>query len=657
MYLIFRTAVIVFLCTLAGARAAEDVPERLPTTNQTFTTKAAYYWTSQPVANTSQLLTLFCRNCIPGAEGWEDLPLVSVLRDTLGDNLSENDRVTYVWLLSSSQLGVKQKILSAIPFFYWRVGDESKSVGSRDLTPLVNLNAPQHPTMSALSRTLIQWIAFDPLATEFRATSRNFWANQLDYERLHLETAISHLRKAPVSNDSSALTSQELNAVIARLELRKSMLGGLIDDSHAARFGEENSYEEERVRSRNWEVLRQLAEKTGLYFEPMSLAGAKDQHAILWFPMGSSRPTTGVSLKPIWRILNIKDPWKDRRFIKQQHLSYRRAVDENDVLLPEGEEGSKQITVVPLGVYSLNYPRQPLLLVDFRDQSHVRRQEMTQRSINELTVGVIGISHFTNWYYYAGTMLYDAVWARHGAAVNQAARLDCYSQFRAELALDRQLDPALRRELLNRAESLAVNPLAASTTREMEIARARLAQLQSQSGEDGRLAAFLQKERRAELADFGDSTKAKVAHNILHMGTFGIYTHRVKPEQSTFAALDRERRLRYHLGFLDSVVSNGTEPEIAFDSSRIQAAISQVRDLMPGASSPEWKSHAVATLERLKSLSRDETLQTDCAVTIIAFRQGEEPARAVSAPVIAGASRTASFEPPVLKVRAAESLK
>ncbi len=651
MYSICRAGTVVFLCALTHLRAAEDLPERLPTAHLTPVAKAAYYWNSQPVSNTSQLLTLFCHGCTPGAERWEDIPLVSVLRDTLGDRSSENDRITYVWLLSSSHLGVRQKILSAIPFFYWRVGDGSKSASFRDLAPLVNLNAPQHPTMSALSRTLIQWTAFDPLATEFRATSRSLWANQVDYQRLQLQTAISHLRKAPVSDDSSGPTSQEMNTVIARLELRKSTLGGLVDDSHAARFGEENSYADERIRSRNWEVLRQLAEKTGLYFESMSLAGTRDQHAILWFPMDGSRPESGVSLKPIWKILNIKDPWGDQRLRKQLPLVYRRAVDRNGVLLPEGEEGSRQITLTPLGMYSLNYPKQPLLLVDFRDHLHIRRHEMAQRSINELTAGVIGISRFTNWYYYAGAMLYNTVWSRQGIAVNQAARLDCYSQFRAELALDHQLDPALRQELLNRAESLAVNPLAASAMRELEAARAHFAQLQSQSGENGRLAVLIEKERRAELADFNDSTKARVAHNILHMATLGIYTQRVKPEQSTFVALDRERRLRYQLGFLDSVVKNGTEPEVAFDSSRIVSAIVQIRDLMPGIPSPEVKAHAVATLERLKSLSHDEMLQTNCALTIIAFGKHEVAPYKVSASAITSSTRT------VAKVKTAKLLK
>lgn len=657
MYLFFRVISVVLLCACAIAAPAENPPQRLQSTSQLDTSKAAYYWISNSFTNTSQLLTLICRECVSGKEGWEDLPLISVLRDTLGDDSLENDRITYVWLLTSSQLGIGQKLLSTVPFFYWRVGDGAKSVSSRDLTPLINLNAPQHPVLSALSRNLIQWTAFDPLARGVRATSRSFWANQVDYERLHLEAAISYLRKAPVSNASSALTAQELNTVMARLELRKSILGGLVDDSHAARFGEENSYEDERIRSRNWEILRQLAEKTGLYFEGVNLAGAQNQHAILWFPVGGSLPASGTSLKPIWKILNIKDPWTDRRLSQQQHLSYFRAVDENGALLPEGETGSRQITLVPLGVYSLNYPRQPLLLVDFRDKLRVRRHEMAQRSINEITAGVIGISHFANWYYYAGAMAYNMVWSRRGIAVDQDARLDCYSQFRAELALDHQLDPALRRELQNRAESLAVNPLAASAARETEMARAHFAQLQEQSGEGSALAVRLEKERRAELADFGESTKSGVMHNILHMGTLGMYTHRVKPEQLTFAALDEERRLRYHLQFLDSVVKNGTEPEVAFDSVQIESSILDLQDLMPGIHSPQVKSHAVATLERLKSLSRNERVQADCAVAIIAFRQDGKSVRAISGSVVADSARATGFVRHPSTAKVAESLK
>lgn len=61
-----------------------------------------------------------------------------------------------------------------------------------------------------------------------------------------------------------------------------------------------------------------------------------------------------------------------------------------------------------------------MLLIDFRDKLHVRRHEQVQRAITELTVGVIGISPLTNWYYYLGMSLYEFI---AGPARDTAARI------------------------------------------------------------------------------------------------------------------------------------------------------------------------------------------------------------------------------------------
>src|ERR1700759_5300306 len=122
-----------------------------------------YYWKSELVDGTAQLLTLFCRSCGLSHDGGRDVPLVSVLRDTLGDNDAENDRVTYIWLLTCARPRLGQRILSSIPFFYWRVGRGSGSVKRHDTAPLMDLSAPQHPMMQHTEREVIQWTAFDPL--------------------------------------------------------------------------------------------------------------------------------------------------------------------------------------------------------------------------------------------------------------------------------------------------------------------------------------------------------------------------------------------------------------------------------------------------------------------------------------------------------------
>jgi hypothetical protein len=53
-----------------------------------------YYWKTTHVGDSAQLLTLFCRTCGVFKDTEEDVPLVSVPRETLGDQSGENDRVT-----------------------------------------------------------------------------------------------------------------------------------------------------------------------------------------------------------------------------------------------------------------------------------------------------------------------------------------------------------------------------------------------------------------------------------------------------------------------------------------------------------------------------------------------------------------------------------
>lgn len=575
--------------------------------------QSVYYWKADPVAGSAQLVTLFCKGCGPAlnsreSDGIEDIPLVAVLRDTLGDDDPANDRVTDVWLLGYANPGIGKKLLSAVPFFYWSVGDGSKSAPSANPKPLLDLTAPQHPVISEGERSILQWSLLDPMMMPIRATSRAYRANGLDDERLHLETAITYLHNAPVESDGSALTQAELDTVIARLELRKKMLGGFVSERRAAKIGEESGFEEERIRSRNWELLRQFAERTGLTFESLNVAGSGDDYGMLWFPLGQSAPNTGTDLKPIWKILNIRDPWSDEKLKGAGPFKYVRT--------SYSDTRNEQEQMVPLAVYSLTYPKLPLLLVDFRDQLHLKRHEMTQRSINEITAGVIGISHFANWYYYVAADLYDFVSGRHGAAVDQAERLDAYSRLRVALALDRQLDPALRKTMQARLDDVSVNPLGTAASREIRNAEIRYARLEEESGPGGHLSVLLDQQRRGEVADFSRSNTRLAWDLVLHTATFGLYNDRAPKSPTNAAKLDVDRRVNYELSFLDGLAQAGTAPEVAYDMARIDSSIKRLSALMPEVAEARVRRHAVATLQKVKSLSGSTELQADCSDVI-----------------------------------------
>ncbi len=587
------------LLTVPGLLAAAELSRSAP--------HPFYLWSSSPVGQTAELLTLSCHACMQRDADSPDVPLIAVLRDTLGDRSSDNNRVLYMWLLTARRNGIADNLLSAVPFFYWHIGNGAQPHGTP--SPLLNLNAPLHPVLSNASRKLLQWTALDPLSTAVRASSHSYQANALEGERIKLEQAITYLQSAPLQTNGIGLTDEERNTVVARLVLKKSFLGGLISDRNAGRLGEQTTLASERIRSHNLEILRQWAEKTGTYLEPLTLAGTSGEFAMLWFPVGAQEPGAGSTSKSFYKLLNIRNPWSDPRITHWSGPFYQRPIDANRSLLPAG--GDQSVTLIPLAVYSLDYSRMPLLLADFRDKQQVRRHEMLQRSITEITSGVIGISYLANWYYYAGAIVYNTVWARRGTASNQAERLDSYARFRTHLALDNQLDPTLHSLISARAESVFVNPLTPDLAHSLRNAQAESDQLQ-QAARNGTLLARLNSERRAELAHFDQSVTRQTTGSALHVLSFGAYTDRVPPDQLDLVRLDRNRRINRQLDLLNEMTRNGTNPEVAFDGSRIARSIHELNDLLPDLDSQPVREHAAATLTRVRSLTSNPILQAEC---------------------------------------------
>ena len=574
-----------------------------------------YYWNSSPADGSAQILTLFCRACEDSAGTGRDIPLVSVLRDKLGDAVPGNDRLSYLWLLTYSRPTWEKRALSAVPFFYWKIGGGSSKVGNRDLKPMMNLSAPQRSVVSKGIREVVQWTVLDPVSMSVRASTRAYQNNRQDHERLHLEEAEGYLQSAPVADDGNGLNRTELNTVIARLELRKSMLGDFVEGRRASEFGEDANIELESTRARNWELLRQCADKTGLFFEPIDLAGAKQQYAVLWYPVERAAPPQGTSLGRIWKLLNLKNPYSRRDQLLEKPR-YERTFD------------GRRVAVVPLGVYSLIYPKMPLLMVDFRDGSHLKLHELTQRAITEITSGVIGVSHFTNWYYFVAADLYDFYASRRGTATNRQERLNCYSKFRVALALDQNVDPSLRAAMQRRVSSFGTNPLETSAQKELQAALERYDRLHAAAeNEHGPLVRRLEKDRRSELARFEASKFQATRGGIFHYATLGLYTRRAQG-QDYLERLDRYRQADHYLNFLDNLSAAGTNPEVAFDRTRIEKAVADLTWLMSAIESKTMRQHAEQTIETLGGLANDAALKTQCRAFLDSIRQ--DPALAAS---------------------------
>ena len=166
------------------------------------------------------------------------------------------------------------------------------------------------------------------------------------------------------------LSEPELLEIEARLTLAGRTLGGLVTAEKLPEAYVKHRTKSEEMRAHNWELVRQRAEANGLYFEPLGL-NRSATHALLWVAKDDlgERKFDG-------QFLGISDPFHDARL--RNWTGYRQARD--------GRE------LIPLALYALEYPKVPLLLVDFRDTHAPKHREMLRHAATDTVSGVLGVS-------------------------------------------------------------------------------------------------------------------------------------------------------------------------------------------------------------------------------------------------------------------------
>ena len=109
-----------------------------------------------PVAGGAELVTIHARLDgiqTPEHDNW--VPLVTVLRDTLGDSSPENDRLRYVWPLTYTRPTIGQRLSGAVPFLYSRVGSR-KSASGKAPPPVLDLAATDRDVWNKIFWTALQ---------------------------------------------------------------------------------------------------------------------------------------------------------------------------------------------------------------------------------------------------------------------------------------------------------------------------------------------------------------------------------------------------------------------------------------------------------------------------------------------------------------------
>ena len=535
----------------------------------------------QAVANGAELLTVF--SALPGTG---EIPLVSVLRDTLGDNDPDNDRLRDVWVLTSARPTTLQHAAAFIPFFYWRP-DLGKNM-DRKPAAILDLGNTSKVVWNALAQSLVQAVALDSNGALIRASTRRYRANLADQRQVNLMeglTVVSQLEQVPAANDM--LSEPELLEIQARLALAGKTLGGLVTTERLPEAYYKNRVQTEETRGHNWELLRQRAEANGLYFEPLGFAGSRT-HALLWIAREDVVPSGGAAPKWGGRFLGIADPFNDARLKNWTSYTQTRYFDDAGVPVDAGTPGAKGRELIPLALYALEYPKVPLLLADFRDTRKPKNREMLRLAAGDAVSGVLGVSKWGNWPYLAGSWTWNFVRSRHGDANNRVARLKAYTQVRRWLTLDTSIDPALRTDLQRRLEILGVNPLEESVFEETEIAVHQYEALLRYAADPQGLPARLDRDRNAEMATHRHGAPARTGLRLTKWFSLGIYSHREMDDSTSLAAaVGRDRRAEHQIRFLENVVQSNPQPDQVANIAEVRRAVNELIAMgVPARSAP-----------------------------------------------------------------------
>ena len=560
-----------------------------------------------PISSGAELMTIFGRleGLAEKGKPAPEVPLVSVLRDTLGDDNPENDRLRYVWMLTYTQPSMTKRIAAAIPFFYKRVGN--KKHVSAPPTPILNLAHAKRATWNRFFWWGVQSAFFDTYGLPLKASSRSYRQNLSDYRKAHVTQALSILgtfeklqqrsrdeseflakgvEEAPPAseiNDGStplldlrpAFAPGEMLELRARLLLSNDTFGGLFGpdwyESTVTSYGTKSL----DVTGHNWELLRQQAEADGLYFEPLTMPDGTATHALLWISKDDVAAQNGRRFSG--RFLNISNPWKDKRLKQWKGYSETRYFDAENRRTTD-TNAARRVEMIPLAVYGLNHPKIPALLIDFRATMNPKKREMSLRVLNDVTNNVLSVSSLGNLPYYLGRKAYAFLTGRRGIDINQPSRVRSYSELKLLLAFNSTVDPKLREELQRRLETVSLNPMSNDMNSEIELARRQYAALIEFARRDNGLPAKVERDRREEMVPLVHGPAMRFLFGLGNIVTFGRYVHREDETPELKQRMESARRVRYHIELLQRVAGSSPQIEVAWELPNVRTSLKFLAD-------------------------------------------------------------------------------
>lgn len=554
-----------------------------------------------PVAGGAEIVTIFGRS-EPVNGVADELPMVSILRDTLGDERPENDRLRYVWMLTYTRPTFWQKAAAFVPFLYAKTGNKDR-IGKEPPPPIADMRRSNAVFWNQILWSAFRRVVLAELGAGARASGSQYRQNAADYRRTAVAGALTVLSLYESVEGDKVLTESELKDIQSRLWLTDKAFGWHMQDENLHRAYDKQTTETRDIRGHNWELLRQHAEAQGLYFEPMEMADGVARHGLLWVAEEDLLANRGRKFEK--RFLNIQNPWADQRLANWRGYSETRWFDNENREVADGTPGATARRMIPLALYGLDHPKIPILLVDFRNNENPKMREMTRRALGDVTSNVLALSRFSGFPYFFGRFLYEFVTGRRGMDVNQVSRLRSYAQLKTLLALDEHLDAEFREVIGERLESVRLNPLGNDVDTERLIARTQYQNLMRYASDPNGLPARLERDRREEMVKFVHDKKARAFFKAANILSLGMYSHRETPTPELLAQMDTRRQLNYHERIIREVAANSARPEVDSDVEQLRRSMAFLA--LNGAAADGKTARALA---RIFSNSNDRDLKT-----------------------------------------------
>ena len=426
---LLRTAAIAAALFLAAALSAVHAQTPAPTIDPAAADANAgdFRTETRKVDGGAELVTIFARRDTEKRDGARrEIPLVSVLRDTLGDDDPQNDRIRYVWTLTHPKPSLNQKVAASIPFFYNRAGNKV-TAGNKAPPAALDLTPSYKGSFDKIAKFAINTFVVGLFDYPVRAPYRRYNFNRGLYKDSSLATASTVLEYYDAERSDNALASDDVSDIQARAKLNGEMFGWHISNDLLPQIDESAVEKERDIRSHNWELLRQYSDHQDVYFEPLKMPDGQARMAIVWTSAEDVEKNRGRKFDK--RFFNIKSPWNDAKLAGWRGYTETRWFDQDGRRVAEGTPGSYSRRMIPLAVYGLDHPKIPILLVDMRKSGNPQMRELTRPLINDVfgaARAYTGLGWITSL---LGRNVIGFFTGRRGEDIYQSSRVRSIAQF------------------------------------------------------------------------------------------------------------------------------------------------------------------------------------------------------------------------------------